>query len=215
MAAEEVVARRVAGLLLGVGALQVNVRRPFRWSGGWLSPVYCDNRRTLSFPEVRNYIKEQLAELVRRHYIEAEVVAAVATAGIAHGVLVADVLGMPFCYVRPKPKEHGLHQQIEGVLAAGSRVVVIEDLLSTGASSARVIEVLQQAGARVVGLAAIFSYGFQQAAEALAQQRCPHRTLSHFAALLQQAMAQGRISVAELDVLRRWQQDPAQWTPPA
>ncbi|MDW8394001.1 MAG: orotate phosphoribosyltransferase [Chitinophagales bacterium] len=212
MVFDDQVAQRIAVLLLQAGALRINTERPFRWSGGWLSPVYCDNRRTLSFPEVRTYIKEQLAAAIRSRFPSCEVVAAVATAGIAHGVLVADLLQVPFCYVRPSPKEHGLQQRIEGVLLPGSQVVVVEDLLSTGNSSARVVEVLQAAGAQVIGLAAIFSYEFNQARQALEQRNCPAVVLSSFSFLLMAARASGGISEQQHQALLNWQQDPQQWS---
>ncbi|MCS6990683.1 MAG: orotate phosphoribosyltransferase [Chitinophagales bacterium] len=207
------IAQQVAEKLLQVEALRINVKQPFRWSAGWWAPVYCDNRRTLSFPDVRTFLRDQFVALIRRHFPAVQSIAAVATAGIAHGVLIADVLHLPFCYVRPKPKEHGLQQQIEGILEAGSRVVVVEDLLSTGSSSAQVIDVLVNAGAHVEGLVAIFDYDFEQAHKTLQQKECVYFTLSNLGALLQAARHHHRLTDEEWAIIKGWQQQPDRWLP--
>src|SRR5687768_18253158 len=162
-------ARIVAEKLLQVNAVKLNPENPFTWASGWKSPIYCDNRKILSFPYIRDYIKSELCNVIFEQFAEAELVAGVATAGIAWGAMAADQLKLPFVYVRPKPKEHGLGNQIEGYYEQGQKVVVIEDLISTGKSSLQVVEVLRASGLNVVGMVSIFDYGFPAAAQSFAQ----------------------------------------------
>src|SRR6201995_425901 len=158
--------KHFAEKLLQIKALQINPQKPYTWASGWLSPVYCDNRKVLSYPYVRDFVKSELANMVLEHFPDAEVIAGVATAGIAHGVMAADLLKLPFIYVRSKPKEHGMGNQVEGVLEPGKKVVVIEDLVSTGKSSLQVVDVLRGLGSEVIGMCALFTYGFPTADEA-------------------------------------------------
>ncbi|GAA4408948.1 orotate phosphoribosyltransferase [Nibrella viscosa] len=203
--------QEVARRLLDVKAVQLRPEAPFTWSSGWKSPIYCDNRVTLSFPEVRTFIKNALADTIRQQYPAADVIAGVATAGIAQGALVAEVLNLPYCYVRPEPKKHGMGNQIEGRIEAGQKVVVIEDLISTGGSSLKVVEVLRQAGAEVLGMAAIFSYGFPIAAENFAHAGVPLLCLSDYETLIQEAQQLNYIASDSLASLAAWRQNPAEW----
>ncbi|GAA4470973.1 orotate phosphoribosyltransferase [Nibrella saemangeumensis] len=203
--------QEIARRLLDVKAVQLRPDEPFTWSSGWKSPIYCDNRVTLSYPEVRTFIKNALADTIREHYASAEVIAGVATAGIAQGALVAEVLNLPYCYVRPEPKKHGMGNQIEGRLEAGRNVVVVEDLISTGGSSLKVVDVLRQAGAEVIGMAAIFTYGFSVAAENFQKAGVPLLCLSDYEALLQEAQQLNYIAPNSLASLAAWRQNPAEW----
>ncbi len=197
--------------LLTVQAVQLRPNDPFTWSSGWLSPIYCDNRVTLAYPEVRSYIKNALADAIRQQFAGAEVIAGVATAGIPQGALVADVLGLPYCYVRPEPKKHGMGKQIEGHLADGQRVVVIEDLISTGGSSLKVVDALRQAGADVLGMAAIFTYGFALAEQNFQERNVPLICLSHYDALITEARHLNYIPEEALTSLAAWRQNPGGW----
>ena len=163
--------KHFAEKLLQIKALQINTQKPFVWASGWNSPVYCDNRKTLSYPHVRDFVKSELANMILEQFPDADAIAGVATAGIAHGVMAADLLKLPFLYVRSKPKEHGMGNQIEGVLEAGQKVVVVEDLISTGKSSLEVAEVLRAHGATVIGMVGLFTYGFPEAAAAFEKAR--------------------------------------------
>ncbi|MCX2741829.1 orotate phosphoribosyltransferase [Pontibacter anaerobius] len=204
-------AHQVASYLLETEAVKLRPEQPFKWSSGWNSPIYCDNRVTLSFPHIRSYIKQQLAELVQQQYPEVEAIAGVATAGIAQGALVADLLEMPFLYVRPEPKKHGMGNQIEGRLLAGQKVVMIEDLISTGGSSLKAAEAVKAAGAEVVGMAAIFTYGFAVAEENFQQAGIPLHCLSNYNALVEAAAKQGYIQESAMDTLAEWRQSPQTW----
>lgn len=204
---QEEIARR----LLEAQAVKLRPAEPFTWSSGWKSPIYCDNRITLSYPETRTLIKNALADVIRQQFPEVGLLAGVATAGIAQGALVADVLGLPYCYVRPEPKKHGMGNQIEGRLEPGKKVVVIEDLISTGGSSLKVVEALRQAGAEVLGLAAIFTYGFPVASENFAQAGVQLVCLSDYTALIQEAQKLDYVSADQLDSLNRWRENPAEW----
>ncbi len=197
--------------LLTVQAVQLRPDAPFTWSSGWLSPIYCDNRVTLAYPEVRSFIKNALADAIRQQFAGAEVIAGVATAGIPQGALVADVLGLPYCYVRPEPKKHGMGKQIEGYLASGQRVVVIEDLISTGGSSLKVVDALRQAGAEVLGMAAIFTYGFALADENFQERNVPLICLSNYDALIAEARSLDYIPEGALASLAAWRQNPGEW----
>ena len=204
-------ALQVAAFLLETEAVKLSPAQPFKWSSGWNSPIYCDNRVTLSFPYIRSYIKQQLAELVKQHYPAAEAIAGVATAGIAQGALVADLLEMPFLYVRPEPKKHGMGNQIEGKLLAGQKVVLIEDLVSTGGSSLKAAEAVKAAGAEVIGMAAIFTYGFAVADDNFRKAGISLHCLSNYNALLKAASANGYISADAVDALATWRQSPDTW----
>lgn len=197
--------------LLQSGAVKLSPVEPYTWASGWKSPIYCDNRKLLSFPYVRDFIKSELCSVVFEKFSDAEVIAGVATAGIAWGALIADQLKLPFVYVRPKPKEHGLGNQIEGQLETGKKVVVIEDLISTGKSSLQVVDVIKNAGADVIGMVSIFNYRFVSAAEAFEEAAIPLISLTDYPALLQAAGKTGAVKEAEQEVLLKWRQDPANW----
>lgn len=199
--------------LLGIKAVQLRPEAPFTWASGWKSPIYCDNRKILSFPFVRDYIKSELCNVVFEKFADAEVVVGVATAGIAWGAMVADQLKLPFVYVRPKPKEHGLGNQIEGELKEGQKVVVIEDLISTGKSSLQVVDVIKEKGVQVMGMVSIFNYGFPLAVEAFQEARVPFYSLTDYGSLLQLAQKNGLVDATHEDVLLKWRQDPANWNP--
>jgi orotate phosphoribosyltransferase len=185
--------KHFAEKLLQIKALQLNLQKPYTWASGWRSPVYCDNRKVLSFPYVRDFVKSELANMILEQFPDADVVAGVATAGIPHGVMAADLLKLPFIYVRAKPKEHGMGNQIEGVLKPGQKVVVIEDLISTGKSSLQVVDVLREQGAEVLGMCGLFTYGFPIADEAFQKAGLPLYTISNYAALMEVAEEQGNI----------------------
>lgn len=199
--------------LLGIKAVQLRPEAPFTWASGWKSPIYCDNRKILSFPFVRDYIKSELCNVVFEKFADAEVVVGVATAGIAWGTMVADQLKLPFVYVRPKPKEHGLGNQIEGELKVGQKAVVIEDLISTGKSSLQVVDVLKEKRIEVMGMVSIFNYGFPLAIAAFQEAKVPFYSLTDYGSLLQLAQKNGLVDAAHEDVLLKWRQDPANWNP--
>ena len=204
-------ASNFAEKLLQIKALKISPDAPFTWASGWKSPVYCDNRKLLSFPHVRDYVKSELANTIMDHFPEAESLAGVATAGIPHGTLAADLLRLPFIYVRSKPKGHGLTNQIEGVLTEGQKVVVIEDLVSTGMSSLEAVEALRAAGADVIGMCALFTYGFPQAAEAFEKANVKLITLSNYEALVDVGFSQNIIQEDALDKLKQWRLSPSTW----
>lgn len=201
----------VAEKLLQVKAVSFNLEQPYTWASGWKSPVYCDNRKVLSYPYARDFIKSELSGLLFEKFERAECVAGVATAGISWGALAADQLKLPFIYVRPKPKEHGLGNQIEGDLIQGQQVVVIEDLISTGKSSLQVCDVLRSAGAEVIGMVAIFSYGFDQAHEAFVKAGIPLFCLTSYPVLIDEAVKKGLVTGVQLNSLLNWRADPAAW----
>lgn len=202
----------VAEKLLQVKAIRLNVKEPFTWASGWKSPIYCDNRRVLSFPHVREFIKSEMCNVIFELFPEAEVLAGVATAGIAWGAMAADQLKLPFVYVRPKPKEHGLGNQIEGAFEAGQKVLVVEDLISTGKSSLQVVEVLRGAGLEVVGMVSIFNYGFDAAANAFAEAGVPFRSLTQYETLIALAVEKGMVLPEQQEVLLKWRHNPAGWS---
>ncbi|GHA60034.1 orotate phosphoribosyltransferase [Pontibacter akesuensis] len=204
-------AHQVASFLLETEAVKLRPEQPFKWSSGWNSPIYCDNRVTLSFPYIRSYIKQQLADLIKKQFPDAEAIAGVATAGIAQGALVADLLEMPFLYVRPEPKKHGMGNQIEGRLLEGQKVVLVEDLISTGGSSLKAAEAVKAAGAEVVGMAAIFTYGFAVADENFRQAGITLHCLSDYSALIEAAAAHGYIATSAMDTLAEWRKSPETW----
>ena len=203
--------RKLAAGLLGIGAVLLRPEDPFTWASGWRSPIYCDNRRILSDPELRSMVAEAFAAKVAELYPEAEVLAGVATGAIAHGVLVADRMCKPFVYVRPKPKDHGTGSQIEGKLPEGAKVVVIEDLISTGMSSLAAVDALRKAGAEVLGMVAIFTYGFDIAADRFKEAGVPLATLSNYGSLIDVATSAGLVKPSDTEVLQRWREDPAGW----
>ena len=203
--------RILASELLRIKAVLLRPDQPFTWASGWHSPIYCDNRRILSVPALRSSVAGWLADIAMEKYPEAEVVAGVATGAIAHGVLAADKMGKPFVYVRPKPKDHGTGSQIEGVLPEGAKVVVIEDLISTGMSSLAAVKALRDAGAEVLGMVAIFTYGFPLAAQQFAEAGVKLDTVSNYAALIEEATATGYVRESDTEVLRQWRENPSEW----
>lgn len=205
------VAEKVAQFLLKIEAVKLNVTVPYTWASGLKSPIYCDNRRILSFPEARNYVRDSLADMVKELYPQVEVIAGVATGAIAHGVLVAEKLGLPFVYVRSSQKEHGLGNQIEGYLPEAKKVVVIEDLVSTGQSSLAAVDALHNAKSEVLGMIAIFTYGLEKATENMDSAKCPLHTLTNFNTLVQQAVNMGVMHHSNLDSLEQWRSNPAGW----
>lgn len=205
--------KAVAEKLLQINAIRLNPQQPFTWASGWKSPIYCDNRKTLSFPYTRDFIKSELCNIIFEQFPDADVLAGVATAGIAWGAMAADQLKLPFIYVRPKPKDHGLGNQIEGYFEAGQRVVVVEDLISTGKSSLQVCEVLKKGGLQVEGMASIFTYGFPVAAEAFATAGVKLKSLTNYETLITLALEKGIVGAAEENTLLNWRKDPAEWNP--
>lgn len=204
-------ARKVASILLETKAVKLSPGEPFKWSSGWKSPIYCDNRITLSDVESRTFIKEALAKLIQDNFSEAEGIAGVATAGIAQGALVADYLELPFAYVRPKPKEHGMGNQIEGRIETGQKVVVLEDLISTGGSSLKAVEALRAAGVEVIGMVAIFTYGFKLADDNFEEYGVELKTLSNYKFLIDEALEQKYIAQSDVESLKEWRQNPEKW----
>lgn len=204
-------ARKVAEYLLQIRAIKLEPEKPFLWASGWKSPIYCDNRITLSYPHIRTYIKEKLATFIKRHYNEVEAVAGIATAGIAQGALVAEYLQLPFAYVRPEPKKHGMGNQIEGDLSKSQRVVLVEDVISTGSSSLKAVGAVRKAGCHVLGVASIFSYGFQVAENSFQTAQCPFFSLTNYDYLLTIALASNYIRNEDISTLKRWKEAPDKW----
>jgi orotate phosphoribosyltransferase len=204
-------AKKVAEYLLQIKAIKLQPSNPFTWASGWKSPIYCDNRKTLSFPVVRSYIRDSFVEIVRNHYPEAELIAGVATGAIAHGALVAEKLGLPFVYVRSEAKKHGLGNQIEGHFEQGQKVVVIEDLISTGGSSLGAVKALRDAGCNLLGMAAIFTYEFKKASDGFAAAKCELYILSNYTALIAAAVESGYINSQDVETLKQWRTDPSGW----
>ena len=200
-----------AAKLLDIKAIKLQHTNPFTWASGWKSPFYCDNRKTLSYPSLRNFVKLELCHAIQEQFPEAEAVAGVATGAIAQGALVADELDLPFVYVRSKPKDHGLENLIEGELEAGTKVVVVEDLISTGGSSLKAVEALRKYGCEVVGMVASYTYGFQVAADAFSQANVKLVTLTDYEHVVKQAATIGYVKPEEVEVLNEWRKDPANW----
>jgi orotate phosphoribosyltransferase len=202
---------KVAEFLLQIKAIKLQPNDPFTWASGWKSPIYCDNRKTLSYPNVRTYIRQSYCEAILEKFGKPDLIAGVATGGIAQGALVAQELGVPFVYVRSSAKGHGLGNQIEGDYSSGQNVVVIEDLISTGGSSLKAVDALREAGLTVKGLVAIFSYGFKIAEENFSNAECDYVTLSNYESLMEQALEQGSISQNDANSLREWRENPSEW----
>ena len=205
------VEKKVAEFLLQIKAIKLQPSNPFTWASGWKSPIYCDNRITLSHPSIRTYIRQQLSTLIQEEFGSVSVIAGVATAGIPQGVLVAQDLGLPFIYVRAKAKEHGTGNLIEGEFTPGQRVVVVEDLISTGKSSLQAVQALREAGCEVAGLVGIFNYGFDAADENFKNAKCRFITLSNYTALIEYAAEHNFVSTEDLNILRKWRENPEAW----
>ncbi len=205
--------RILAEKLLKISAIKLQPDNPFTWSSGWNSPIYTDNRKTLSYPDIRSFIKVELSRLIMEHFPDTEVVAGVATGAIAQGVLVADTLGANYIYVRSAPKDHGLENLIEGNLKPGQKVVVVEDLVSTGSSSLKAVEAVRNAGGEVVGMVAIFTYQFPQAEENFKKAGVKLITLSNYSAMLESALKIDYIKQSDLETLKLWREDPENWIP--
>jgi orotate phosphoribosyltransferase len=204
-------AKKTAELLLQINAIKLNPKNPFTWASGWKSPIYCDNRITLSFPPIRNYIREEFSKHIEKEFGKPDVIAGVATGAIGIGVLVAEYMGLPFVYVRPEPKKHGRQNQIEGFLQKGQNVVVVEDLISTGNSSLMAVEALRAAGANVKGMVAIFTYGFDVSIENFKNANVNLHTLGNYTTLLELAVSKQYITEAEQETLKEWSKNPSTW----
>ncbi len=203
--------KAVAERLLVTGAVKLSLEEPFTWASGWRSPIYCDNRKVLSFPYVRDFIKSELCNVIFEKFPDAALLAGVATAGIAWGAMAADQLKLPFIYVRPKRKEHGLGNQIEGIFEQQQKAVVVEDLISTGKSSLQVVDVLRNAGVDVIGMVSIFNYGFDVANKAFAEKNCKYISLTNYNALISLALDKGIVAAGMEQILLQWRNDPANW----
>lgn len=204
-------AKKTAELLLQINAIKLNPKNPFTWASGWKSPIYCDNRITLSFPPIRNYIREEFSKLIEKEFGKPDVIAGVATGAIGIGMLVAEYMGLPFVYVRPEAKKHGRQNQIEGFLQKGQNVVVVEDLISTGNSSLMAVEALKEAGANVKGMVAIFTYGFDLSLDNFKKANVNLYTLGNYETLLDLAVAKKYITEEEQETLKEWSKSPSTW----
>lgn len=200
-----------AAKLLKVKAIKLQPTNPFTWASGWKSPFYCDNRKTLSYPELRNFVKLEIGRLIAERYPDADAIAGVATGAIAQGAMVADLLNLPFVYVRSKPKDHGLENLIEGELRPGMKIVVIEDLISTGGSSLKAVEAIRNNGCEVIGMIASYTYGFDVAAEAFKAANVELVTLTNYKAVIEEATRIGYINKEDVEVINEWRKDPAHW----
>ena len=207
----ESIEKIVAKQLLDIKAVKLNPENPFTWASGWKSPIYCDNRKVLSYPAARKVVYEAFVEIIKKNFKDVEVIAGVATGAIAYGMMVAEVLGLPFVYVRPKPKDHGTVAQVEGDLPPKARVVVVEDLISTGGSSLAAVDALHKADANVLGMVAIFSYNFIKSIRAFENANVELHTLSHYEALLEKAVEENYIKAEDLKVLKEWRINPEIW----
>ncbi|HEY9343454.1 MAG TPA: orotate phosphoribosyltransferase [Hanamia sp.] len=203
--------KAIAEKLLQINAIKLNIQNPFTWASGWKSPIYCDNRKALSFPFIRDFIKSEMCNVIFQSFENADMIAGVATAGIPWGAMAADQLKLPYIYVRPKPKEHGLGNQIEGFYEPGKRVVVVEDLISTGKSSLQVVDVLKNAGLEIEGMVSIFNYGFDKAKKAFENYNLTLKSLTDYDSLISSAIEQNRISANDQNTLLNWRKDPASW----
>jgi len=204
---------KVAEFLLQIKAVVLRPLDPFTWASGWKSPIYCDNRKTLSYPKIRTFIRQEFVKVIDENFGRPDVIAGVATGGIAPGVLIAQELGLPFVYVRPEPKSHGMTNQVEGVIEEGQSVILIEDLISTGGSSLKAVQALRDRNCIVKGLVAIFSYEFEVAKENMRNAQCPYFTLSNYSALVKKAVDSDYVNQGELKSLRSWRENPSEWNP--
>lgn len=204
-------ALKVAEFLLNIKAIKLQPNAPFTWASGWKSPIYCDNRKTLSFPIVRTYLRQEFVRVIDENFPKPDVIAGVATGGIAIGALVAQEMGIPFVYVRPSAKGHGLQNQVEGHIEDGQNVVVIEDLISTGSSSLKAVEALKDAKCNVKGLVAIFNYGFDEATNNFKKNSCPFYSLTNYDSLISQGLKSNYISENDIETLKAWRKNPAEW----
>jgi len=211
MSIAEETALKVAEFLLQIKAIKLNPRQPYKWASGWLSPIYCDNRITLSHPKIRTYIRQRFTDQINEDFGNVDAIAGVATAGIPQGVLVAQELGLPFAYVRSEAKGHGMSNLIEGELKQGARIVVVEDLISTGKSSLNAISALREAGYEIIGLISIFNYGFSIATENFKNANCKFVSLSNYDTLIKQALNTGYITESDMDSLNAWKENPENW----
>ena len=211
MKSNEESALKIAEFLLQIKAIKLQPNNPFTWASGWKSPIYCDNRVTLSYPKVRTYIRQEFVETIIETFGKPDVIAGVATGGIAQGALVAQELGLPFVYVRSEAKKHGMTNMIEGVVEKGQSVVIIEDLISTGGSSLKAVEALREAGCEIKGMAAIFTYGFKTANDNFKKAKCKLVTLSNYETLIKQALQTEYITDKDLKSLKEWRENPAEW----
>jgi orotate phosphoribosyltransferase len=205
------VAQKVAESLLQIKAIKLQPKKPFVWASGWKSPIYCDNRVTLSHPPIRTYIRQKLSELIQEEFGSVEMISGVATAGIPQGVLVAQDLGLPFTYVRSSSKDHGRENLIEGEVVSGQRVVVVEDLISTGKSSLKAVHALRDAGCNVVGLVSIFTYGFEDAEKNFAEAKCRYISLCDYDTLLEVGAKHNYILTKDIEILKQWRVNPGEW----
>jgi orotate phosphoribosyltransferase len=203
--------QELASMLLEIGAVKLSPNKPFTWASGWFSPIYCDNRLVLSYPQIRNFIKRQFVELVKSKYPLTEVIAGVATAGVPHGMLLADALNLPFIYVRPKPKEHGMENLIEGKVEKGAKVLVVEDLISTGGSSIKAAKAVENAGMQVIGMLAIFNYDFEVSQRAMTEADITLSSLCSYQNLLIEAVANDYVGEDEMASLQAWRNSPETW----
>jgi orotate phosphoribosyltransferase len=204
--------KQVADKLLKIKAVKLQPRNPFTWASGWKSPIYCDNRKTLSYPQIRTYIKTQLCRVIQEQFPDVDVIAGVATGAIAQGVLVADELGLPFIYIRPTPKDHGLENLIEGDLKPRQKVVVVEDLISTGGSSLKAVDAIRSNGSEVLGMVAVFTYGFPVAEQQFRASKVKLITLCDYDAVLTEALNTKYISEEDVETLREWRTNPSEWS---
>lgn len=207
----DTIQKQFALKLLSINAIKLQPEEPFTWASGWRSPIYTDNRKLLAYPEIRSFVKTELVRLVRDNFPDATAVAGVATGAIAQGALVADALGLPFCYVRPKPKDHGMGNLIEGTLPDGSRVVVVEDLISTGGSSLKAVAALRQAGFDVVGMVASYTYGFDVAEQAFREAGVHLLTIGDYVSTMETAAESGYIKPEDVALLQEWRRSPSTW----
>lgn len=207
----EIAAVKIANFLLEINAIKLSPDHPFTWASGWKSPIYSDNRLSLSFPEIRAYIKQELGQCIRDSWPDTQAVIGVATAGIAPGVLAADAIGLPFGYVRSEAKKHGMGKQVEGHILPGQRVVVVEDLVSTGKSSLQAVDALRTHGCEVLGMVSIFTYGFEAAAQAFRDAHCPYVSLSNYNTLITAATSKGLIRADQVELLSDWRRSPDTW----
>lgn len=205
------ISAKVANYLLEVKAVKLSPDNPFTWTSGLLSPIYCDNRITLSYPEARTFIRDTFVTIIKKYFKDVECIAGIATAGIAQGALIADAMGLPYIYIRPEAKKHGMKNSVEGYLKEGANVVLIEDLVSTGKSSLAALENLRASGGNALGLVSIFTYGFPDALERFKQASCPYIYLSNYTVLLEEAVKSGYISTQHKATLESWSSDPAAW----